>query len=273
MRAIVLAAFSGIFAVIAVAVFALDVTGSSQATQSVRYTYAEVETIAALAERELVGRNVDVAIVFRTGRLRKDMPDGVLYTHGAFWVRETDAAGKVSYAVHNLYQGEGRLSNTSGLYQDDPQMFVRGTIVSDFGIIVPSAALQAKLKQFIGSPAYAALHNPSYSIVSNPHNDQFQNCNEFMLDVMVSLIHETDDYSQIKRLAEQRFEPQHVTMGPIIDRLAPLLIQDVSAQDHAGPIHTATYRTLGTYLENEGYLAEMFEWHFDKPAGTSAKPA
>ena len=36
----------------------------------------------------------------------------------------------------------------------------------------------------IDSPTYEALHNPVYSLVANPWTPKYQNCNNFMLDVV-----------------------------------------------------------------------------------------
>ena len=70
----------------------------------------QAATFAKQVERDLAMRNAHVAIVFRAGRPRTDLPDNIAYTHGAFWVygETTGADGKTykGYAVYNLYQGD-----------------------------------------------------------------------------------------------------------------------------------------------------------------------
>lgn len=260
MRHIVFLVFFLVFGAVTLIVWGVDYSGSMRVTEPVFFTREEIDDFSDGVEQVLLERDVEVAILFRTGRAREDMPEGILYTHGAFWVRSTlidDGKEREGYAVYNLYQGDGNLSNTSGLYQDFPPDFIAGSIVNDVGLIIPSKELQGKLRELIASPRYQALHNPSYSIVSNPFNAMFQNCNEFMLDVMMAALFDTTETQELKGLAREHFEPQPVTMGPIVDFLAPIFIQDISVKDHEGPVRTATFRTMGQFLERQGALEEM----------------
>jgi hypothetical protein len=155
-------------------------------------------------ENDLAAKQARLAIVFRTGRTRDNLPEGISYTHGAFWayVPITTAEGQSvhGYAVYNLYHGDGETMprTQSYLHQDFPLDFVRGSAVDDVGIIVPSPEMQRRILHIMASPTYEQLHIPSYSLVANPLDARHQNCNEFMLDVIGSAAWETTDYDQIK---------------------------------------------------------------------------
>ena len=60
------------------------------------------------------------------------------------------------------------------------------------------------------SPDYQQLHVPAYSLVSNPLDIKYQNCNEFMLDVLAAAAWETTDMQQIKVNLQAHFKPTKV---------------------------------------------------------------
>lgn len=259
-----------IFGAIAAAALLLS-AGAAQAGASVRadraiyFTEDEVGAFARFIEDTLIARDARIAIVFRTGRVRSDLPEGVTYTHGAFWVQgevEEDGVTRTGYRVYNLYQGEGGFSDTSTLVQDLPRDFTAGSVVRDVAIIEFTPQFQEKLLAAIGTERYERMHNPAYSIVSNPHTDLYQNCNEFMLDVIVSVAHDTDDYRKVKEIEAAGFEPQRVTKGPVVDFFLPMVMRDVKVADHTNGFHTATYESMSAYLLKTGLAAKAstVEW-------------
>lgn len=161
---------------------------SSAATPAGHLGVGEAAAFGKQIERDLVARDARVAIVFRSGRPRETLPEGIGYTHGAFWVHRsiTTADGRTlkGYAVHNLYHGDGTSLpiDRSYLKQDWPTDFTRGSAVDDVAVIVPSPEMQRRIQAVIDSPYYVRLHNPSYSLVDNPLSRRHQNCNSFMLD-------------------------------------------------------------------------------------------
>nr|QQZ51728.1 DUF2145 domain-containing protein [Phenylobacterium glaciei] len=50
------------------------------------FTAPEAAAFSKQVERDLAGRGAKLAMVFRTGRPRSQLPEGISYTHGAFWV-------------------------------------------------------------------------------------------------------------------------------------------------------------------------------------------
>ena len=50
------------------------------------FTPEQAAAFSKQMERDLADRGARVAIVFRAGRMRDQLPEGIAYTHGAFWV-------------------------------------------------------------------------------------------------------------------------------------------------------------------------------------------
>lgn len=210
-------------------------------------------------EQELAARGAVVAMVFRSGRARADLPDGVAYTHGAFWVyqaaRLPDGREVKGYVVHNLFSGDGesRPVTQSALVEDFPFDFAAGSHEDDVAVIVPTREVQRRLLAVIASPDYAALHVPDYSLLSNPADARFQNCNEFLLDVLAAAVWETADYRQIKANLSAAFEPTRIEAGGLKRALAPMADARLRTGDHDGPVRTATFESLSQFMQDHGY--------------------
>jgi len=135
---------------------------SSTHTAATHFRPEQAALFSKQVERDLAAKGARVAMVFRAGRAREDLPEGIEYTHGAFWVYRTiNTAGgeQISgYAVYNLYAGDGVQWPTieSRLVQDWPIDFTRGSTVDDMAVIIPTPDLQRKILSVIDSPAYAA---------------------------------------------------------------------------------------------------------------------
>jgi hypothetical protein len=241
--------------------------GASSARGAALLGAQEAADFSKQIERRLAADGAHVAVVFRTGRARDTLPDGIDYTHGAFWVYRdilVEGGERVrGYAVYNLYHGDGeRLPTTeSYLAQDWPFDFVRASAVDDVAVIVPSPEMQRRIVEIIDGPRYEALHNPRYSLVANPHETTYQNCNSFMLNVIASAAWETDDLEQLAVNLRAWYEPQEVEVGALARLLAPLADARVKTDDHHGAIRTATYRSMADFmaeyaLSKESYVIE-----------------
>jgi hypothetical protein len=228
------------------------------------FTAEEAIAFAKQIERDLAGREARLALVFRTGRARSRLPDGIRYTHGAFWaytpIRTEDAETVHGYAVYNLYRGDGDDAprDRSYLRQDFPVDFVSGSAVDDVGVIIPSPEVQRRILIVMASPLYERLHVPSFSLVANPHNARHQNCNEFMLDVIASAAWETSDYEQIKANLRRHFRPTRVRASLFQRVLGPLADSSVRTDDQSGAILTTTFESMATFLRENGLLQEAY---------------
>src|SRR5262249_1189239 len=116
----------------------------------------------------------------RTGRLQKDLPRGIRYTHVAFVVfepvRGDDGAVFHTYTVYNLYQEPPDRDDHAYLKQDFTYNFVAGVAEPEIAVCVPDEALQRRILGVIRSPAYRALFHPEYNLFANPWTDKYDNC-------------------------------------------------------------------------------------------------
>ncbi len=215
-------------------------------------------------ENDLAARQARLALVFRTGRPRSALPEGISYTHGAFWayVPITTAAGEQvrGYAVYNEYSGDGvSLPRTSSyLHQDFPLDFVRASAVDDVAILIPSPEMQRRILHIMASPTYEQLHVESYSLVANPLNARHQNCNEFMLDVIGAAAWETTDYDQIKANLRRHFRPTRVRANLFERVLGPIADDRLRMDDQSGRIVTATYESMAVFMQESGLAQESY---------------
>jgi hypothetical protein len=232
--------------------------GSSSPVAADYLTAQEAADFSKQIERRLADEGVRVAIVFRTGRARDRMPDGVAYTHGGFWVYRDivteDGEHVRGYAVYNLYHGDGEsLPRTrSYLAQDWPIDFTRPSVVDDVGVIVPTPEMQRRILAIIDSPRYEALHNPRYSLIANPQEPIYQNCTGFMLDVVAAAAWETDDAAQIAANLKAYFEPQKLEVGALQRFFAPIVDERLKTDDQHGGLRTATYHSMAAFMESFG---------------------
>ncbi|MCF6274262.1 MAG: DUF2145 domain-containing protein [Robiginitomaculum sp.] len=192
--------------------------------------------------------NVEMAIVSRSGQPRKKLPEGISFTHSAFWLRNGD-----SYDVYNLYHGEdNRL--ISSLVTDTAADFLRLTREHDVGIILPKPSVQIALADHIKSVNYARVHQVNYSLISNPLDTRFQNCNEFMLDVLAAFAWGEYDADAIKFRLATSFKPTEIKAGFIRRNIAPFIDERLVMADHGKQIFTTTRLDLQEFLESENML-------------------
>ncbi len=234
--------------------------GSSAASNPV-LPAEDVARFADRVQRDLAARGANVAIVSRVGRNPAVLPDGINYTHVAFWVysRLTQADGStgMGYRVYNLYQQEGNLTR-SDLVQDTPSDFFAGAHSLDAGIIIPDPRLQRKLLDVITSPTYAALHNASYSVLANPRTGQFQNCTEHTLDVLMAALYGTSDRAQIKANIAAHFVPQSVPLNGLQRLFAPVASHALTTADHGANVGTATFGSIARFMQSNDLHDEVY---------------
>jgi hypothetical protein len=227
-----------------------------------RFTLAEAADYSKQIERELAQRGAYVALVFRSGRPRADLPDGIRYTHGAFWVygpiETVDGETVYGYAVYNLYHDEED-TGRSRLVQDWPLDFTRGDAVGQAGVIVPTPQMQVRVLDVIASDTYDALHQPAYSLLSNPTDLRFQNCTEFLLDVVASAAWLRSDRMQIKVNLAAYFSPTELRIGWWQRLTARWFDRRIRFDDHEGPVHIATFTSIADFMEAFSLADEIFE--------------
>ncbi len=239
---------------------AIGFAGSSAASNPV-LPADQVASFANKVQRDLAARGANVAIVSRVGRDPAVLPDGINYTHVAFWVyariTKSDGSTGMGYRVYNLYQRDGDLTR-SDLVQDTPGDFFAGAHSLDAGIIIPDPRLQRKLLEVIASPTYAALHNARYSVLANPRSGQFQNCTEHTLDVVMAALYDTNDPVQIKANIAAHFMPQHVRLNGVQRLFAPAASAALTTADHGANVGTATFGSIARFMEANNLDDEVY---------------
>lgn len=231
--------------------YATSFSGSS--AQAVQHFQAEeIMGFAKKVERSLAAEGARVAILARMGRPLSEMPEGMRFTHVAFAVYSTitlaNGNNVPGYAIYNLYQKDDR-PDVSLLAQDFPVDFFAGVARLEAGIVIPSPELQQRLLEVIGSPVYASLHEPHYSLIANPYTLGRQNCTEFVLDVINAAIYQTSDINIIKANTNAYFKAQTVNVNPFKLMLGSMFSAEVSTSDHQGKPVTATFEKIAEYLQ------------------------
>jgi len=220
----------------------------------------DIATFTKKIERTMAEKGVRVFIIGRNGSPIEELPKGVEFTHVAFGVysKVETQDGRVvpGYAYYNLYQSEEN-GATSSLVTDYTIDFLVNIYEPKVGIVIPTPELQKRLLSFIGTPEYQSLHNPNYSVLSNPYNDIFQNCTEFTLDVINSSIYQTVDKNQLKVAAKDHFKAYDVHISPFKVLFGSMFVSGVTKSDHDGQIKTATFTTIAKYLENFNLAQEV----------------
>lgn len=216
------------------------------------FTPEQILKFSKKVEKALAAKGARVAILARKGRPKSEMPEGMNYTHTAFVVYSTittsDGRKVPGYAVYNLYQ-QDKNPDVSDLVMDFPVDFFAGVAELEAGIIIPSAELQKRLLEVIASPTYKALHDPHYSVIANPYTLGRQNCTEYVLDIINAAIYQTDDIEKIKANEKAYFVAQKVNVNPFKLLLGSMFSAEVSTSDQPDTPVTATFETIGQYLE------------------------
>jgi len=240
---------------------------SSLAGGEIHFSPEEIIKFSKKVEKTLASKGAHVAILARMGRPASEMPEGMHFTHVAFAVYSqittSDGRKVPGYAIYNLYQQNDH-PDVSDLVQDFPVDFFAGVAVMEAGIIIPSANLQKHLLGVIASPVYKELHDPHYSLIANPYTLGKQNCTEHTLDVIGAAIYQTNDIKVIKTNEKAYFEAQSVKVNPLKLALGSMLSAEISTSDQNGEPVTATFETIGKYLQKYDIGSEVITLTPDK---------
>lgn len=240
---------------------------SAETTASPHLNAEQAALFSKQIERDLAARGARLAIVFRTGEPRDTLPEGISYTHGGFWahvpISLDDGRVVKGYAIYNLYRGDGKSLPTdqSYLHQDYPIDFAAATGMDDVGVIIPTPEMQRRILAIMDSPDYRKLHITRYSLVSNPLDIKYQNCTEFMLDIIAAAVWETTDMAQIKINLKAHFKPTEVKTSAFERFFAPIAHKEIKTDDQGNRIHTATYESLAAFMKENGLLQEAYVLH------------
>lgn len=187
---------------------------------------------------------VDVVIAARGGQ---DLSRyGLRHSHLAYLVREDDGRWR---ALHLLNRCR---TDSSQLYREGLGNFVgESGSHTDLRIGVPPPALQAALKTMLAPPAIQprALHDANYNVVAYPFATDYQNSNQWILEVLAAAMAQAEGGPVIVKreqaqqwLRQQNYRPSvlHIGLGKRVG--ARLFVANATTTDHP-----ASERISGNY--------------------------
>lgn len=237
----------------------LSALAGSQQNEELKFDAQEVALLAKDVERYAAKQGALAFIISRVGQEEDELPKGVNFTHSAIAVYseiQLDSGEKVKgYAIHNLYQTEDD-KDKSILVTDYPVDFFWGVKSLKAGVLIPTKNLQLRLIKAIQNGDNAKVHNPNYSLISNPFNRRYQNCNEHVLDIVNSAIYQTTERKRLKQNAELYFTPQRLKIGGLKLVMGNLFMDGVHTNDHGRKINTTTFTSIGRYLRENNLLMD-----------------
>lgn len=190
---------------------------------------ATTETLDALD-------NVDVALLARGGQ---DLSKyGLRHSHLALALRDDDGQWRVVHLLNHCK------SSTSTLFREGLSNFVgeSGTH-TDIRVGVPAPALRAALKAMLGgdgAPA-KAMHEPRYSVVAYPFSVEYQNSNQWVLEVLMAGIKRAEHGPAVSRRSQAQawlkvyqYKPSilHIGVGKRLG--ARFFAANAATTDHPG---------------------------------------
>ncbi|NQZ09834.1 MAG: DUF2145 domain-containing protein [Algicola sp.] len=239
--------------------------GSRNDKNKSKFTPEQLVDFSKQVERVAASQGARVFILSRLGRPQSDLTEGIQFTHTAIGVYSNitleDGTTTPGYAIYNLYMKVGD-DTKSELVMDFPVDFFAGAELLKAGITVPDEKVQKRLLELIQSGRYAKLHNPKYSTLSNPYNSQFQNCTEFVLDVLNAAIYQSVNKAQLKANTRAYFNAQPIKMSGLKLSLGAMFMDELTLEDHHSKVKTATFTTITNYLRDNDLLQhhEVVRW-------------
>lgn len=187
---------------------------------------------------------VEVVLVARGGQ---DLSKyGLRHSHLAFLLREDDGQWRALHLLNPCKTAD------SQLFREGLGTFIGETSThTDLRIGVPAPALRDALKAMLTQPAIQAraLHEARYSVVAYPFRTEYQNSNQWVLEVLAAAMAQVEDgtlivnRTQVQTWLKQRdYQPSTLHIG-VAKRLgARFFVPNAAVTDHP-----ASERISGNY--------------------------
>ncbi len=235
---------------------------------------ATTETLDALED-------VDIVLIARGGQ---DLSKyGLRHSHVAFLLREDDGQWR---AVHLLNPCK---TDASHLFREGVGTFIGETSAhTDLRIGVPTPALRAALKAMLTKPAIQAraLHEARYSVVAYPFSTEYQNSNQWVLEVLAAAMAQLEDNTLIVNrtqvqtwLKDHRYQPStlHIGVGKRLG--ARFFVPNAAVTDHpaseriSGNYSVVTVESVFDFVQQQkGLQMELPIAHVPVDGITAPKP-
>jgi hypothetical protein len=206
----------------------------------------------ALKVREALDASGAEAVIL--GRVGQDLSSyGLRYSHAGIIWRDHPAGPWL--AVHLLNECGG---NQSTLYNQGLANFFGDDLFAwDALILIPSPAVQKRLAETLTGKAPHRMHQPLYNMVAYPFSTQYQNSNQWVLEVLANALAgermATRAEAQ-KWLKQAKYQPSTLRI-PTLTRLGGRMFKaNVAFDDHpfdrrmAGQIDTITVDSISQFL-------------------------
>lgn len=244
------------------------VVAGSQQSSPPQHHPEDIISFAKQVERFAANNKARAFIISRLGRPADSLPTGIEFTHTAIAIYSqvtlADGHSAKGYAIYNLYQ-QANNANRSELMMDFPVDFFWGVHELKAGIMIPTPEVQTRLIQAIQQGYNEKLHNPNYSLISNPNNNKYQNCTEHTLNIINAAIYQTDDMAAIKASVRAHFRGHRLKTSPLKLALGNLFLDGVRTSDHGRKKYVTTYTSIGKYLAENQLLSSMDTIRFQAP--------
>jgi len=221
----------------------------------------DLAALAADTLDELDG--IELLIAARSGQ---DLSRyGLVHSHLAFFLRDQSGPWQV---IHLL---NGCNSDASALYREGLVNFVVESAQTPAGLRVgiPIPPLREVLARLLAAPALRAraLHQPHYSAVAYPWRAQYQNSNQWILEVTAAAMAEVNEgvmldnrEATIAWLQQHGYTPSRLHIG-IGKRLgARFFVKNAAVTDHpareriSGNYSVVTVESVFDFLHRSGAL-------------------
>jgi hypothetical protein len=221
---------------------------------------------------------VDVVLVARGGQ---DLSRyGLRHSHVAFLMREDDGQWR---AVHLLNPCKTAQSH---LFREGVATFIGETSShTDLRIGVPTPALRDALKAMLTQPAIQAraLHEARYSVVAYPFRTEYQNSNQWVLEVLGAAMAQVEEGTLIVNrtqaqawLQRHRYTPSTLHIG-VAKRLgARFFVPNAAVTDHpaseriSGNYSVVTVESIFDFLQQRSSLQQELSVAHVPVAGITA---
>lgn len=232
-------------------------TFAGQACEENAVPKAEVLTQATQAAEKVVqtleAKKVNVALIARVGQ---DLSKyNLKYSHAAL-VYKDSSSGSASASWQVLHELNTCATASSDIYiQGLGNFFLDDLLTFEYKIVVFSPEKQKKILEIIvNNKAWVkAAHNPHYNMLSYPYSTQYQNSNQFLLELL-SPVWSTDPITSRAEaqawLRTQQYAPTVIPLRATVRLGARITKANISFDDQplghriAGEIATSTVESL-----------------------------
>jgi hypothetical protein len=219
--------------------------------------------LAHQAQQRLDASGAEVALIARAGQNLSQY--GVRYSHFGFvWRDHPKGSWRV---MHELNQCG---TASSDIFDEGlGNFFLDDLWKMEAVILIPNASTQQKLARIFGARTHLALHEAHYNMVAYPFSTQYQNSNQWALEVIAAaeardvVVATREQAQQWLKLAG--YQPTELKLGALARLGARVTKANVAFDDHPGElrwsdrIRTVTVDSVFAFVANRDPSATRIE--------------